>query len=84
MGTLSSHTNWVKSVQFSPDAKLIGSGSDDKTVKIWDTNKQTVLYTYKEHNGVVNAVRFHPDCTSIASGCYDKKIRVLLCLNLAV
>ena len=32
----SAHSNWVRSVAFSPDGKTIVSGSDDKTLKVWD------------------------------------------------
>lgn len=32
------HKNWVKSGQFTPDNRIIGSGSDDKTVRLWDVN----------------------------------------------
>ena len=32
----SAHSDWVKSVAFSPDGKTIVSGSDDKTLKVWD------------------------------------------------
>ena len=32
----SAHSNVVLSVAFSPDGKTIVSGSDDKTLKVWD------------------------------------------------
>jgi centriolar protein POC1 len=76
-----SHTNWVKCARFSPDARLIGSCSDDNTVKLWDVAQKTVIYTFNDHQEYVNTVRFHPDGTCIASGSVDKKIKVRCCVN---
>ena len=36
------HSNWIRSVAFSPDGTKIvsGSGSDDRTIKVWDFGAQ--------------------------------------------
>ena len=31
------HSDWIRSVAFSPDGTKIVSGSVDKTIKVWDS-----------------------------------------------
>lgn len=57
------HTNWIRSAQFSPDARIIVSGSDDKTVRIWDLAKKLQLLSFTDHLDIVKDVKFHPDGT---------------------
>ena len=33
------HSDWIRTVGFSPDGKTIVSGSDDKTIKVWDAGQ---------------------------------------------
>ena len=39
--TLSGHSGWVRCCAFSPDGSAVVSGSDDKTLKIWDPSTGT-------------------------------------------
>ena len=42
-----SHSDSVTSLSFSPDGKLLASGSDDKTIIIWDINSGSLLKKIK-------------------------------------
>ena len=43
--TLEGHSYYINSVAYSPDGTKIISGSDDKTIKIWDANTGECLKT---------------------------------------
>ena len=36
-----------KTVRFSRDSLLVASGSDDKTLKLWDTFRKKLVYDFK-------------------------------------
>jgi WD40 repeat protein len=66
---LESHNKGVTSVNFSPDGKLIITGSNDGTLKLWQANGE-LLKTLKpsQTESSVNSVSFSPDGRFIASG----------------
>ncbi|KIM20375.1 hypothetical protein M408DRAFT_138671 [Serendipita vermifera MAFF 305830] len=71
------HTSSVESVSFSPDGTRIVSGSDDRTIRVWDAETgETLTRPMKGHVGSVNSISFSPDGTRIASGSSDRTIRV--------
>ena len=72
--TLSGHTGSVTSVVFSSDGRLIVSGSNDTTVKLWDVQTGGVIKTFYGHTGWVQSVSISADQTRIASGCDDNTI----------
>jgi WD40 repeat protein len=74
---LCGHAKCVTSFGFSPDGTHIVSGSDDKTIRIWDARTgEEVMKPLKGHTDCIASVGFSPDGTHIVSGSYDRTIRI--------
>ncbi len=73
--SIRAHSRDVISVAFSPDGKRIVSGSDDKTICIWDAETGLQVHSpLKGHSDWVWSVAFSPDGKRIVSGSSDKTI----------
>ncbi|MEO5822788.1 MAG: hypothetical protein ABIT71_19965 [Vicinamibacteraceae bacterium] len=70
------HTGSVNALALSQDGRFLVSGSDDVTLKIWDTATGNVLRTLSGHDQAVLAVAISPDGKWIASGGADASVRV--------
>ncbi|KAG7424474.1 Vegetative incompatibility protein HET-E-1 [Fusarium oxysporum f. sp. raphani] len=74
--TLEGHGNWVSSVAFSADGQRLASGSEDKTVKIWDTATGACVQMLEGHGDLVSSVAFSADGQRLASGSGDKTVKI--------
>jgi hypothetical protein len=70
------HTAPVRCVAFSPDGRLALSGSDDRSVRLWDVAGGAELHRFDGHTDVVAAVTFAPDGRRAASAGGDRTIRL--------
>jgi serine/threonine protein kinase/WD40 repeat protein len=68
----------VQSVAYSPDGKLVASGSNDRTVKLWDGTgaNSNPVRELKGHTNFVNSVIFSPDGKKLASSSGDGTVRL--------
>jgi len=74
--TFEGHTSGVTSVAFSPDGKLLASGSYDGTIKLWEVATGSLVRTLYGHTWVVNSVAFSPDGRLLASSSADATIKL--------
>jgi len=74
--TFEGHKERVTSVVFSPDGSMIASGSEDGSIKLWDTQNGVLLRTIKDHNSDVTSVAFSPDGNMIASGDDSRTVKL--------
>ena len=73
---LQGHTASVRAVSLSPDNKQALSGSEDKTVRLWDVATGETVRTFEGHFDAVQSVAFTPDGTTGVSGGSDNQVLV--------
>ncbi len=73
--TLNGHSGPVRSLVFSSDGKL-ASGSEDKTVRVWDGTTGQQLWASDAHKDGILAVTFSSDGKKLASASKDKTVKL--------
>eukprot|EP00698_Gefionella_okellyi_P001053 TRINITY_DN1092_c0_g1_i1.p1 TRINITY_DN1092_c0_g1~~TRINITY_DN1092_c0_g1_i1.p1 ORF type:complete len:347 (-),score=62.03 TRINITY_DN1092_c0_g1_i1:67-1026(-) len=70
------HTGAVYCVRFSQRGRLLASASYDKTMRIWDMEKQREVFTGEQHTQPVSDVQWGRGDLTVISGSYDHHIAV--------
>jgi len=80
IGTLNGHADYVRSIAFSPDSKMIaaagGAPQSEGEIKIWDVQSRQPVRTIQGHKDCIYSVAWSPDGTLIASGSYDRVVKL--------
>ncbi len=64
---LKGHADLVHAVAFSPDGRLLASGSRDGMINFWNPESGSLTLTFVGHSLAVQALAFSPDGRSLAS-----------------
>jgi WD40 repeat protein len=73
---LRGHVGEVYGVAYSRDGKILLTGGQDGTVRLWDPSSGQELAVLREHTSCVNDIDFSPDGDTFVTSSCDKTIKL--------
>ena len=66
----------IKGLAFSSDGRRLFSGSNDKSIKIWDVDSGQPIQTIAAHSSGVTDIALSPDNQRLASSSHDRTVKI--------
>lgn len=75
------HKGPVLAVAFSPNGNSYASGSEDCSVKLWDSNTDRLIYSLEGHNSAITSLQYGSSGNILLSGSRDQRATIWSVLN---
>lgn len=76
VSTLRGHAGRINVICFSPDGSRLATGSEDRTIIVWDLHRKERFLTLRGHTQAVTCLVFSQDGRQLVSGGNDHFVRV--------
>jgi len=74
--TIMAHQKYINCVRVSPNDKMIATSSQDKQIKLWDSNQLKLVATLTGHKKGVWDIQFNPSEQMLVSASGDDDLKI--------
>lgn len=76
INTLEGHTDVINCLVISPDSRIVASGSQDNTIRLWSLADGKLLQTLDGHTGAITCLMITADSRYLISGSADQTVKI--------